>query len=611
MKPKKTSYYFEFKQMFCLRYVIIIAIFFALLLAIAQMDIIANKKEIKEIEIANKLEKLKVEQFDRYKPYSVYGVRLFSMPSSLNFLSSFKIHSGLIAAVDTGTTLRIYETKKDNNVLPDPSYGFLNFVGLLIIFGSFLAMMLGYPAFNNEMELRFLFSLKSDAGTIRIRLTSRMIFITALLICLALCVFLLAWANGLTIPLNYFLVFWGVAILIMNFFLLLGTVSGSLKTRLKRITTFICLFLVVTIFSLLIIVEVVKGFSNNISEPQTEYDKLQILMVIEKRGITKFDTKRSGEEVYKFMIESFENDFKVIDAVEDRHKNFLFENIDKYGFLSALFPSTFFFMTTNEISGQGYKNYKDFYSFTEVTRREFIKFYIQKEFLEKPVPGKVESFIKGDENIFKCPSSIPVYFWVGISSTLFYIAVLAFLTLLFTYRKIYPVNRKLENEKDIYIRMQKGAPAVFFTKSELARAKIYNHLSGKERIRGEFCFEQDENMDLEKKFDMVFLPDPAALNDIKPRDLHRYLFGEDPENNMETWEVMLKYAQNFRIVIFDDFLKGMEPFKIDEIKKWLNDFEVYSITMTSDYYIARDFINERDQFFHLPDEKIDLSFFEK
>jgi hypothetical protein len=244
-------------------------------------------------------------------------------------------------------------------------------------------------------------------------------------------------------------------------------------------------------------------------------------------------------------------------------------------------------------------------------KRAFIEFFFEKEYFTKPVPGKVESFIKGDENIYRCRGSLSKYFWVGISLTLLYIAVLAGLTLFFTYRKIYPVNRKLENEKDIFIRMQKGAPAVFFTKSELARAKVYNHLSGKERIRGEFSFDQDENLDLEKKFDMVYLPDPDALKDIKPRDLHRYLFGEDPENNMETWEVMLKYAQNFRIVIFDDFLKGMEPFKVDEIKKWVNDFEVYSITMTSDYYIARDFINERDQFFHLPDEKIDLSYFEK
>jgi len=592
MKPSKSLFYLDFEDLTCARNLIIIAILYLLLLGLCQIQLSESKTELNELDITNKLEKLKVEQFYEYVPYSVYGLRLFTMPSHLKFLSNFKIGSGLIAAVDTGTTLRIYETKKGNNILPDPSDWLLNFTGLLLIFGFLLAMLLGDEAFNDVKELRSLCTLKNYAQAFATRISSRVIFITAVLICLALSVLLLAWANGLTIPGFYFLIYWGLAILVINFAFFLGTVSGSLKTRLKRIITFVCLFLGVTVFSLLVIVKLVKGFSNNISEPQTENDKLQILMVIEKRGADKFNTVRSGEEVYKFMIDSFENDFKIIDSVEDRHKNFLFENIDKYKLLSVFFPTTFFLMATNEISGQGYENYKKFYSFTEDKKRGFIKFYIEKEFGPTHKTGKVEPFIKGDENIYRCRGSLPSNFWAGVLLTLIYIAGLIALTHYFTYKKVFPVKQKLEDEDNVHTFIRQGEPNTFFTSSELVKAKLYNHFSGKEKLKGDIGFIPDGELDSMEKAPFFYLGPVSCFKHISPTSLHLFFFGEKPDKNMEKWEVLLKYALTFKVAVFDGFMESVDPRKLTDAKRQLNEQEVYSLVITSDYYFSLEYVED-------------------
>lgn len=273
MKPSKSSFYLDFKELTCTRNLVIIGIFYILLLGIAQMDIIGIKKEIKEIEIANKLEKLKFEQFDRYKPYAAYGIRFFTMPSPLNFLSGFKIYGGLIANVDHGTKVNIYETRKGINIIPNPASYFLNFTGLLIIFGYLLTMLLGHEAFNDVKELRL---------------------------------------PGPGMPM--------------------------------------------------------------------------------------------GDE-------------------------------------------TFF----------------GFYGLIEQMKRGFIEFFFEKEYFSAHVSGKVESFIKGDENIYRCRSSLPTNLWAGIILTLLYSTGLIALTHYFTYRKIFPVKQKLKNEEDVHTFIRQGAPNTWKT----------------------------------------------------------------------------------------------------------------------------------------------------
>ena len=160
MNTSKSIFYLEFNRS-CGRWHLGAAlVFFFLLMAVAQVDMQEYKGELKKVEIANQLEKSKAGQFDRYTPYSVYGVRFVILPTPLNFLQAFRVYFDLVSEVDTGSKLLIYESRKGNNITPDTAAGFLNFSGLLLLLGSITAIVYGYTGYRNEKFLKYLCRLK-------------------------------------------------------------------------------------------------------------------------------------------------------------------------------------------------------------------------------------------------------------------------------------------------------------------------------------------------------------------------------------------------------------------------------------------------------------------
>ena len=112
MKAKNSVFCLELGKFDIKWRLTVLLLFYVLLLGMIQVEMNEYKGELIEIEKANKLENMKAGQFDRYTPYSVYGIRLISLPAPLNFLSAFQVYGSLVAAVDTGTKLIIYESRK-------------------------------------------------------------------------------------------------------------------------------------------------------------------------------------------------------------------------------------------------------------------------------------------------------------------------------------------------------------------------------------------------------------------------------------------------------------------------------------------------------------------
>jgi hypothetical protein len=93
---------------------------------------------------------------------------------------------------------------------------------------------------------------------------------------------------------------------------------------------------------------------------------------------------------------------------------------------SALFPTTFYYFLSGEASGKGYYGYLDFMDYIMKLRNRFIQFYIQKRYEDNY--AVVESFVKGDENVFHAHSQLPGTYWFGFLTTLFYAAAFFVLT---------------------------------------------------------------------------------------------------------------------------------------------------------------------------------------
>lgn len=597
MKPIKPLFYLEFKKLSRLWNMVTLFILIALLLGIAQLGINEYKIELREIESSNRLEKLHGDQFVRYQAYGAYGIKFYMMPYSLSFMSGFKIYSSLVATVDHGTKLTISESRKSPVILPDPAYGFLNFAGLLLLFGSLLSMLLGHTTFNNEKESRFLCALKRFDRMFVELITSRLLFIAAALILLTLCVALLAWLNGLAIPVFYFLAFFGLAILVMYFYYFLGIFAGSLKTRLKRRITFVGLYLTLTILPLLVIVNLAKSVSTTISEYQTEYDKLRFYMAIERGGIERFGNTRTGEEINQFIRDFIANELKIIEDMETKYKKELHDKVAMFQDLSCFFPSMFYLSSANEISGGGYKSYFDFYGFIEKMKNAFIQFFFDKVYFSKPEPGKVESFIKGDNNIYYCQPSLPPKFLLGIILTLLYTALLVFFSYRNIYQRVFPVHEKIDNEDDFFVEIAKGNNNILFTDSELLKAKLYNHLSGKETLKGEIAIIPGIDVETGSAVEFTYIPGPEAFANVSPTVLHCFLFGAKPEKNMDTWDILLKFLLTQKIVILDQFIKGTEPKRVKELAVWLSQTPLYCLIITNDYYMAKDLVKDKHQLF--------------
>jgi hypothetical protein len=602
MSEEKSIFYIEYKKFICKRNILILSLFFVLLLVMMQIEMNEFKSEKKDILISSEIEKLKANQFDRYTPYGAYGLRLISLPSPMNFLLTFKIYSGLVATVDCGIKLEIFENKKGGDILPDISGGYVNFAGILLVFGSLLSLIYGFMAYSNKHFLNFLCSLNSFKKVFFKILISRVFFVSLSILLLLLSMIILAFINGINIVDYSYFYFALMILLVMNCFLFLGMTIGSLKKKKIGLILLIGIFITLIFITPWMINKVISSISKSISEHQTEYVKLKILMAFEKKSFEKVGTLRSGEVAEELMNDYIDNELKIFEEIEDSYKREIIEKIKKYQALSTFFPSTFYLSSVIEISSQGFNNFIDFYNFSQKTKQEFFIFYIKRKIQSKSQRVKVESFIKGGENIFYSKSSLPGNFSTGIWITLFYIAIMILITYLNTYKKVYPIKKELKFEDDLFINIEKGQLNILFTGYELLKSKLYNHFSQKEKLKSEINFVDNGNTEIPEKIDFIYLVDIKNINDISPNTLYKFLFGEKLNKNMEIWEVLFKYALNKQLIVLDEFFNGLNPENIADMKLQLKEKNVFNLVISSDYYLTKEIADNVKHIYYLKND---------
>jgi hypothetical protein len=593
MNTSKSIFYLEFKRSCSNRHLAVALVFFFILMAMAQVDMQEYTGELKEVEIANRLEKLKAGQFDRYTPYSVYGVRFVIMPTPLNFLQAFRVYNDLVSAVDTGTKLLIYESRKGNNITPDTAAGYLNFSGLLFLLGSILAGVYGYTCYGSEGYLKYLCRLKVFNNVFFSILAARLVLFSLPVICTLAGNVVLGWINGMDILDSHYLWYSLMVLGILNFFLFNGALFGALKNKRAGIALVVGMIFLLDLLVPWLVIKTVKNISVSISEHQTQFDQLKILMAFEKRGFKKFGELRTGDEVREFIKSYFENEVKFYEDMESKHRQRIMEKVEKYQTLSVFFPSSFYLAAAAEISGKGYNNYFAFYDFTEKKKREFSKFYAEKQYLEEPKPGQVESFIKGDDSIFRCQSSLPGNFLLGMVLLFLYMSGTVIGTYFIVYRRLFPIKKRLPGEFGMFIHIYKEENIIFFTGDPLVRAKIYNHFSGKETLESDIYLVPKSSLETTGRIDFAYLPPHRELKGICAKTLYKFLFGEKMEKNREKWLVMLDHAVQYELVILEDFFKDLTPADIKEVLLFLRDKEKYYLVITDDFYMTKELAEKK------------------
>jgi ABC-type Na+ transport system ATPase subunit NatA len=292
-----------------------------------------------------KIEKLKVEQLNNYDQYGGYGFRLYFMPSPLSILfGSTDLFTELNAHIDVGEKLNIYDSMKGKKLITQKPGRYLDFAGIVLLFGSLMAIIYGYDGFRHKEYLKFLSSLYGHRNiyfsiwlsrTFLLCLYFLIVFVVITTETLLLLMVNDVWLSGNEV--GHLVISLILMLLLLVFFLSMGTLAACMKTKLKGLVIFI-IWISFVYLGPVGIKEGLSLFIGTILEEiptnyQSELDKLTILMDFEKeaRDKVKDDIKRI--EDLKGLVDNPPTELsglkKLIDL--DKRTTLEIEGIEKSG----------------------------------------------------------------------------------------------------------------------------------------------------------------------------------------------------------------------------------------------------------------------------------------
>jgi len=481
MKTFRQVFIIEAKRLFIRRNLLLILAFIILLVFFIR-DGISNYESILENKkVFQKIEETKVKQYILYTQYGASGITLLYIPSPFSVLFYDSVFDGLFSNVNTSKRLDINKSFKGSNFFIEKS-GYMSFLGLILIFGVLFGLIYGNDTTKNKDYLKFLSSISSPKKIFFATFISRIFhlnFAFMVLVGVSILYILMNNINLFYVPLIFVIL--GI-ILVISFFFALGCNIGKLKRKSFRIIVMAAVYFL-SVFFVPHLVDKVSQVNAVDIDPLYNYElvNLKLIMSLERRLIDKFGIYKSGniasKEIISAVKDTLNNEHKKIRERENRMKSQISNKIKKRQIISSFFPTLFYISEIREICTPDGLNFIDFYSFSQKRKKQFIDFYVDKKFLSKSKPGHVESFIKGDENIYYAKNHTGI-FWPGIIVTLFYV----FLLFLLNY-KIHNKRFKTIEYKKPEIEFKEGQDSVFvLCKDRKLKDEIFRYYEQQDAI---------------------------------------------------------------------------------------------------------------------------------
>jgi ABC-type Na+ transport system ATPase subunit NatA len=518
------------------------------------------------------------------------------VPSPLSvFFANSGVISELTAFVDSGARLRIYNSFLGKNLYVEKTGGFKDFFGIILLFGSFLSLFVGYHCLHHHEYLKFLASILGFKKVYFSILLSRiMAFNLAFLLIVGIALASMRLRN---ISLSsedylYLSIYIFVMALLFLFFSVLGVLAGSITSKSLGIVAIIVLW-----FSFIFLIpgaisKIVSGKAGKITSAYNlEQKKLKLLTDFESKALIeaqRYTNMKERIESEKKLIESYwDNEFKKINALEAKMQADMRDSYRYFQQLSVIFPSTFYLTINNEISSKGYENFFNFYRYIQQLQQQFIRFYFDKRYYSNY--KKIEPFVKGEENIFYAKSRLPGYFLIGVLLTIFYVALLSIAAYSRFKKCLFVLPDKTgpdANKLDLSI--NSGESVVLLTTAGTIINQLYNVFSGIFRgFNGKVMVNKEDIVPKKnkKKEDFVYLCQPDKIpGNINAGDFISFFkkLLHIPEEEVRHFVENLKIAQiekkninelkekekgkllfalarlkNSRIYMIHDFAKGM------------------------------------------------------
>jgi hypothetical protein len=427
-----------------------------------------------------KLERKKVSMYHHYTFYGVRGVRLFFIPDPISVIfNDSAVLPGMTAHVDTGEKLEISKSFKGKDLFSD-SGGFMDFAGIMLLVGSFLALLYGWDATRNREYLEFISDLSGSRKPGFLITLARIILLNLVFWFLSGLALVWLFINGINAANISYLVYVLLLTLVITSFTATGAIIGSLKGKVTHFITLpVVYFLLVLLIPWLILEGVYTEAKNGLqSIYDFEYETYEYLAKFEKDFYKRFGVWKSGEkpaqEDIKAMIESSrESVYQKMKNLEDKRLNSILKRIRAYQTISAFLPTTLYISSNKELSSKGFQSFVDFYKYAYEMKFKFVDFYLYRKFyLALPKSG-VEPFIKGNEDLFYGSSQLPNSFLLGLVLSILEIVILLFVL----YRK-HTKGIKKEQAKTVKIDFKKGNSLFALCKDGKIKGDIFHYYQG-------------------------------------------------------------------------------------------------------------------------------------
>jgi len=519
-----------------------------------------NKKPFQEME------RDKVSLHIHYTFYGIRGVRLLFIPSPLSVIfSDLAVFPGMTAHVDTGEKLNISNSFKGKDLFSD-SGGYMDFSGIMLLIGSFLALLYGYDGLRKQEYLKLLADISGHKKPAFLITLARVVLLNLVFWVLSGLSLLWLLLNGIDAVNIFFLYFVLGLTMVITFFVVTGAVICSLK---KKSVQYIAL--PVVYFSLVLFIPwvLLEGVYMEAKEGlqsiyDFEYEAFKYVMDFERQSYNRFGVWKSGKpapEDIKAMIESSrESVYQKLQNLESKRMDRILKRIRAYQTISALFPTTFYLSSNKELSSKGFQNFINFYRYAYGMKFKFVDFYLDRKFY-RPLPKSgVEPFIKGNEDLFYGQSRLPASFLLGFGLTLLYIiAGLLFIL----YRDHAKVKASLQETKKPQIIFKKDENTLLvLCKNEQVKGDIFRFYKGLEntvcldRINANFHFNS-----LQVKTVLQYFSRLAGVNRDKAVDYLSMLGITDLNTvNLSSDDILkiyaaVKIAADSTYIVFNDSFK--------------------------------------------------------
>lgn len=546
-------------------------------------NVVKNTAELREVE-ARMFKNIR-----NYTHYSFHGLRVFTIPAVLIIFFDQQ-GGGLTAKVNSVASLDIYKDYK-GKFMPGLYRGnSLSFGFLVLVLGTLFPLFMGYESVMYRGYLKFLCSACPGWKVLLTIISARLfILYIYIIICYSWMLVLVALRGVFLTAGDYACLSAHLvsALLMMGVFLLAGIIIGTYRLKKFAVAVIAAVWFTFVYIVPWAVNTVIENLTAKLpSSAQITLQKLDIVNQFENDSNKKYGNfDRKNITTARIVIEGYwKYVYKELNKIETELIGSL-KNLDKTtNRISILTPTTFYNLTSVEVSSKGYRDYIRRLLYLIELQGRFVRFYIDRCFYNDP--DVLVPFVKGNENLYRSLSYLPRQFTAGAAVQMLYILILATAAMSRFERLVYrSACLKKENAvtgKEVF-KIRKGEFRVFFVKRASVVQRLFNHLSGRVKVEEKkgtgipfeienidtgftYICHPDEFPDAAVKdfqaFMVKFFRFPGTVKDellriIKEKGIKKKYFRQ--LKSIDKGDVMLWYLSRINSAIFmaDDIARGL------------------------------------------------------